>query len=101
MQEKNDPDTAEVKEGPKLQIDIDELTAQGMYVNLASITHSENDFTIDFVYVQPQAPRGKVRARVITSPQHATRLLEALSENIKKYQQKFGQISVSRQRLTH
>ncbi|MFH1379415.1 MAG: DUF3467 domain-containing protein [bacterium] len=92
----------EKKEQPKIQIDIDDVTAQGMYVNLASISHSENEFTLDFVYVQPQAPRGKVRARIITSPQHAKKLLAALTDNINKYQQKYGpHPSSPQQTLTH
>ncbi|MBD3272310.1 MAG: DUF3467 domain-containing protein [Elusimicrobia bacterium] len=88
MAEHNEP-----KEQPKLQIDIDDATAQGMYVNLASISHNENEFTFDFVYVQPQAPRGKVRARIITSPSHAQRLLAALHDNINKYKAKYGDIA--------
>lgn len=92
----------EKKEPPKIQIDIDDVTSQGIYANLASITHTETEFTFDFVYIQPQAPKGKVRARIITSPQHAQRFLAALADNVKKYQQKFGQLPVSQQNpLTH
>jgi len=95
-------ETPEKKEQPKIQIDIDDVTSQGMYVNLASISHSENEFTFDFVYVQPQSPRGKVRARIITSPQHAKRFLAALTDNINKYQQKYGSRPSSQQQtLTH
>lgn len=90
----------ERKEPPKIQIDIDDMTAQGIYVNLASITHTETEFTFDFVYIQPQAPRGKVRARIITSPQHAQRFLLALSDNIKKYEQKYRQIQPPQQQQT-
>ncbi len=93
----------EHKESPKVQIDIDDAIAQGMYANLASISHSETEFTFDFVYVQPQAPRGKVRARIITSPQHAQRFLNALADNLKKYQQKYRppQAPGQPQTLTH
>lgn len=95
-------ESQEKKDQPKIQIDIDDVTAQGMYVNLASISHSENEFTFDFVYVQPQSPRGKVRARIITSPQHAKRFLAALTDNLNKYQQKHGsRPSNQQQTLTH
>lgn len=95
-------ETQERKEPPKIQIDVDEATAQGMYVNLASVSHNETEFTFDFVYVQPQAARGKVRARIITSPQHARRFLAALTDNLNKYQQKYRIPSAQEQRpLTH
>lgn len=76
----------------KVQIEIDEQTAQGVYANLASISHTETEFTLDFIYLQPQAPKAKVRARVITNPSHVKRVFRALEENIKKYEQQFGVI---------
>jgi hypothetical protein len=76
----------------KLEILVDDDVAQGIYANLAVINHTDAEFTLDFVFVQPQAPRGKVRARVILSPRHAKRLLGALDDNIRKYEQRFGAI---------
>jgi hypothetical protein len=74
----------------EVQIEIDDVTAQGSYANLAMITHSETEFIFDFIFVQPQAPKAKIRARIITSPIHAKRFLRALEENIKKYEATFG-----------
>jgi hypothetical protein len=79
----------------KLEIQVDEDTAQGVYANLAVVNHSDAEFTLDFIFVQPQAPRAKVRARVITSPKHVKRLLLALEENLKKYEQQFGAVDIS------
>lgn len=76
----------------EVTIDIDEQTAQGVYVNMALISHNDTEFTIDFVYVQPQQPKGKVRARIISSPLHMKRLLQALQENIQRYEQIYGEI---------
>jgi hypothetical protein len=73
-----------------LQIQLDEDIAQGMYVNLAIVNHNETEFVLDFIYVQPQQPRAKVRARIITSPKHTKRLLEALQDNIGRYEKRFG-----------
>ncbi|MEW6040701.1 MAG: DUF3467 domain-containing protein [Elusimicrobiota bacterium] len=82
----------------QLQIEIDENTAQGVYCNLAMIGHSETEFILDFIFIQPQSPgKAKVRARVITSPQHIKRLFAAIEDNIKKYEQKFGEIKVASQ----
>lgn len=79
-------------EASKLEIQIDDDMAQGVYTNLAVINHTDAEFTFDFIYVQPQAPRGKVRSRIITSPLHAKALLQALSENLRRYEQMHGPI---------
>jgi len=85
------------KKGPKsrqmnLQLQLDEEMAQGCYVNFAMVNHTPSEFVLDFVYIQPQQPRGKVRSRIITSPVHAKRLLMALSDNVAKYEKRFGVI---------
>ena len=66
-----------------------------MYVNLALVNHTETEFTIDVMYLQPQQPKAKVRARLISSPKHTKRLLLALQENIRRYEDRFGTIEVS------
>jgi len=85
----------EKKKEIKLQIDLDENTAQGVYCNLAVVNHSDTEFVLDFIYVQPMQPKAKVRSRLITSPRHAKKLLEALSENLQRYESKFGPIQTS------
>jgi hypothetical protein len=77
----------------KLEIQLDEEVAQGVYANLAVVNHNESEFVVDFIFVQPQAPRAKVRSRVILSPQHAKRLVAALDENVGRYEQNFGEIA--------
>jgi len=87
----------ENRQGPKefkIEIALDDDVAQGVYSNLALINHSENEFIIDFIFVQPQQPKAKVRARIITSPKHIKRLALALSENIAKYEARFGKIEI-------
>ena len=79
---------------PEIQIEIDDAAAQGVYTNLAMIGHSENEFILDFIFLQPQAPKAKVRSRIITSPGHAKRLLAALQDNISKYESRFGEIKM-------
>ncbi len=79
----------------QMQIQLDDETAQGVYSNLAFISHSETEFTLDFIYVQPQKPVAKVRSRIISSPAHTKRFLHALTQNIKKYEDKFGPIKAA------
>jgi len=75
-----------------LDIELSEEVSSGVYSNLAIITHSAGEFITDFIQVMPGVPKGKVQARVIMNPLNAKRLARALSENIHKYEQSFGEI---------
>ena len=76
----------------QLQVEMDDATAQGLYSNLAGVTHSETEFVMDFLFLQPSQPKAKLRARVISSPVHTKRFLAALMENLKRYEERFGTI---------
>lgn len=80
-------------EEKKLDINITEEVAQGTYANLAIITHSNNEFIIDFASLMPGLQKANVRSRIILTPLNAKRLLAALNENIKKFEEKNGKIS--------
>lgn len=75
-----------------LNIEISEEIAEGTYANLAIITHSHAEFVVDFVNVMPGTPKSKVKSRIILTPQHAKRLMKALTENIQKYESLNGAI---------
>lgn len=79
----------------QIQIELDPEIAQGLYANMAMVNHSEGEFTLDFIYVQPQAPKAKVRARIISSPKHTKRLLMALTDSVQQFERKYGTIDVS------
>ncbi|HRC55438.1 MAG: DUF3467 domain-containing protein [Myxococcales bacterium] len=79
---------------PKLQVQIDEDVAQGVYTNLVLINHTENEFILDFAFIQPGNARAKVRSRLISSPRHTKRLLVALQKNIERFEERFGTIDV-------
>lgn len=76
----------------QVNIELDEQTALGVYANLAIITHSESEFVSDFIQMMPGMPKGKVRSRVIMTPQNAKRFMRALIDNVQKYEQHFGVI---------
>ena len=76
----------------QINIELGEKEAEGIYSNLAIITHSPAEFIIDFTRIVPGVPKAKVHARIITTPQHAKMLLKALKENIDKFEAKFGEI---------
>ncbi len=76
----------------QLNIDIPESVADGVYSNLAIISHSPTEFVVDFAQIAPPVQKAKVRSRVIMTPQNAKRLYRALAENLQKYEQNFGPI---------
>ena len=76
----------------QLNIEIDEKIADGMYANLAIINHSVSEFVVDFVNVMPGTPKAKVKSRIILTPQHAKRLMKALGENVKRFENAHGDI---------
>ncbi len=78
------------KNQAQLNIELSEDIAEGVYSNLAIISHSPSEFVIDFVRVMPNMPKAKVKSRIILTPQHAKRLLNALHDNISKYESQFG-----------
>lgn len=85
---------AEGQKQVQIQIKIDDEMAQGVFANMAMVNHTDSEFTLDFVYVQPQAPQAKVRARVIVTPKHMKRIVAALQENLGKYEAKFGAVDM-------
>ncbi len=80
---------------PKIQIQLDDGIAQGNYSNLVFVNHSENEFLMDFAFIQPGNNRAKVASRIISSPRHTKRLLVALQKNIERYEERFGKIKIS------
>jgi len=78
--------------GQQLNIELNEEIAQGIYSNLAIITHSPAEFVVDFIRMMPGVPKAKVQSRIILTPQHAKRLMHALMENIGKYESQHGPI---------
>jgi len=76
----------------KINIELSEEIAEGIYSNLAIISHSNSEFVIDFVKVMPGMPKAKVKSRILMTPEHAKRLLLALDDNIQKFEAKNGKI---------
>jgi hypothetical protein len=76
----------------QINIEISEEVSEGVYANLAIITHSHAEFVIDFVNVMPGTPKSKVKSRIILTPFHAKRFMKALIENVKKFESANGTI---------
>ncbi|MDN5205163.1 DUF3467 domain-containing protein [Fulvivirgaceae bacterium BMA10] len=97
MSEEKNKDKANAQSANPNQINIElsEEIAEGVYANLAMIAHSNSEFVIDFIRLMPGVPKAKVKSRIVITPEHAKRLLLALQDNIKKYEESFGSIKQS------
>ena len=82
----------EQNEGMKIELTPE--IAEGIYANLAIITHSSAEVVLDFIRVLPGVPKANVKSRIILAPEHAKRLLFALQDNVQKYEKAFGPITL-------
>ena len=78
----------------RLNLEIGEAEAEGIYSNMALIAHSPNEIIIDFARIMPGAQKTKVHARIVMTPAHAKILLKTLEDNIKKFEKQFGEIKI-------
>ena len=76
----------------QLNIELSEEIAEGIFSNLAIITHSNTEFVLDFIRVMPGVPKAKVKSRIILTPEHAKRLMNAMQDNIDKFEAINGRI---------
>ncbi|MDN3668364.1 DUF3467 domain-containing protein [Echinicola jeungdonensis] len=80
------------KEDQQINVELSDEVAEGIYSNLAMIAHSNSEFVIDFIRLMPGVPKARVKSRIIMTPDHAKRLLNALKDNVEKYEKAFGKI---------
>ncbi len=83
---------AETKNTNQLNIELPEEVSEGIYSNLAIISHSNSEFVVDFIRMMPNLPKAKVKSRIILTPQHAKRLMKALADNVQKFEAQNGPI---------
>jgi len=90
---------AEEQNNPQgqLNIELPDEVAEGQYSNLAVINHSPSEFVVDFIRFMPGMQKARVKSRVVLTPQHAKRLLQALNDNIQRYEQQHGKIDPGQQ----
>ncbi len=85
-------ETQDQENEQQINVELSEDIAEGIYSNLAMIAHSNSEFILDFIRLMPGVPKAKVKARIIITPEHAIRLLEALKDNIRKFEDIHGPI---------
>lgn len=79
--------------GQQIQVKVTDEMLKGVYANQAMIGHTSEEFVLDFINVFP--PAGTLASRVIMSPSHFKRLLGAMQQNLKQYEDEYGTISLA------
>jgi len=82
-----------------INIELGEKEAEGIYSNLAIISHSPAEFIVDFTRLLPGVPKARVHARIVMTPQHAKLLLHALHDNLTRYEAQYGEINMDAQMM--
>jgi hypothetical protein len=78
----------------QFNVEISPEHSEGIYSNLVLIAHSPSEFILDFARILPGLQKAKVFTRIIMTPPNALLLREALNENLKKYEERFGKIKI-------
>lgn len=74
----------------KQEIKIIDNIPGAEYSNIAQIAHTKEEFLIKFLNVIEGG--GRVVGKMILSPAHLKRMVVAMNENLKKYEENFGEI---------
>ena len=77
-------------EKKEIEIRVTDDILMGRYANIMRVGHSADEFVLEFANALP--PKGIMVSRVVLSPGHLKRMLKALNENLKKYEDRFGEI---------
>jgi hypothetical protein len=78
---------------PNINIKVEDGILKGAYSNVMFASHNKEEFVLDFMSVFGQ--QGMEVAKVIMSPGHFKRMVAALNDNLKKYEEQFGKIEGS------
>ena len=77
----------------QIQIKASDEKLAGQYANMMQVSHTKEEFALDFVSLFP--PSGQLVSRILVSPAHAKRIIAALEDNIKKYEAQFDKINAA------
>jgi len=74
-----------------MEIKIADNIPGAEYANAMQINHNKDEFHLMFLNIL--GPSGRVTGKIITSPGHFKRMIAAMQENLKKYEEHFGEIT--------
>ncbi|MFH1852632.1 MAG: DUF3467 domain-containing protein [Candidatus Neomarinimicrobiota bacterium] len=82
----------EKKKTQQINIELDQDVSSGEYANFVVVTHSPAEFVLDFTRILPGVSKAKVHSRIIMAPPHAKAFMTALQDNIRKFEEKYGEV---------
>lgn len=77
----------------KNQIQIADNIPGAEYANFMQVNHNKEEFQLIFGNIMP--PSGRVVSKVLTTPGHFKKIIFAMQDNLKKYEEKFGEVTES------
>lgn len=81
-------------EEKQIQIKAKDEDLKGVYSNLMIVSHTKEEFCLDFINTfNPPT----LTSRVLMSPGHLKRMIKALEENMKKYEEQFGKVEAAKE----
>lgn len=84
------------QEPKKMSVIAEKDIVKGRYMNATTVSHTKEEFVLEFLFIHP--PQGALVARLITNPAHMKRILIAIQNNLKKYEEKFEHIEPSEEK---
>lgn len=85
--------TEQKQQPQQVQISTGDEMSRGRYSNNMYVAHSPEEFMIDWLLTSPTGAH--LVSRVIVTPGHMKRIIAVLTDNLNKYEQKFGPIKVT------
>lgn len=85
----------EQRQQRQIQIKLTDEIMPGVPANMMGVSHTKEEFVLDFMNVYPAQGQGIVTSRVIVTPSHMKRIAAAIADNLKKYEAQFGKIEES------
>ena len=82
--------TPGAKGSRKVNIEISEEIRRGCYANRLIVSHTSEEFVLDFVSDLP--PRPQIVSRIVTSPSHAKEIVRAIEANVSRFEARHGTI---------
>ena len=78
---------------PHVHVKVSDDKIGGAYSNHMVVAHTREEFFLDFMLMLPNM--GTLVSRVLMSPSHMKRMLRALADNVKRYEDKYGAIDTA------
>ena len=78
---------------PRISVELP-ANLEATYANLTLISHSTSELIMDFARVMPNTPKAKIYSRIVMTPMNAKLLHRALAHNLKKFEEKYGEIKI-------